>query len=198
MKFEESKTKECLMKAYVGESQARNRYTWFASRARKEGYRQIEAIFIETADNEKEHASVFYKFLVEGLGADKEAVMQVVNADYPIELSSDTYTNLINAAEGERAEFEDLYPSFAKVAEEEGYKEIAEHFRQIAKVEGKHMERYLGLAENIKAGKVFKREQKVVWKCRNCGYIVEAAEAPKKCPACSHPQEYFELFVKNW
>lgn len=195
--FAESKTKQNLMKAFAGESQARNRYTFFASKAKKEGFKQIEAIFIETADNEKEHAEIFYKHLVEKLGAE-EPVMIEFEAGYPVALSDNTATNLISAAKGEQEEWEDLYPTFAKVAEEEGFKDVANSFTQIAKVEKEHMDRYNALAENVKSGKVFKREEKVLWKCRNCGYILEAKEAPAKCPACQHARDYFELFCKNW
>ncbi|MFN4216550.1 MAG: rubrerythrin [Brevinematales bacterium] len=189
-----TKTAENLMKAFAGESQARNRYTYYASQARKEGFMQIEAIFMETADNEKEHAKVFFNYLVEGLGND---VMQEIQASYPVAFA-DTLSNLKSAAAGENEEWTHLYPEFAQVAEQEGFPEIAASFRAIAQVEARHEARYRKLAENVASSKVFKKDQKVLWKCRNCGFIVEAMEAPQMCPSCKHPQGYFEVFVETY
>lgn len=186
-----TKTAENLLKAFAGESQARNRYTFYASVADKEGYKQIKNLFIETADNEKEHAKRFYKFLVAGLEGELPAAIEIT-AGFPVALAT-TLDNLKAAADGENEEWSDLYPEFAKVAEEEGFSEIATAFRMIAKVEKHHEERYRKLAENVANGVVFKKSEKVVWKCSNCGYIHEGAEAPDKCPACAHPQSYFEL-----
>jgi len=189
-----TKTAENLLKAFAGESQARNRYTYYASQARKEGYMQIEAIFTETAENEKEHAKVFFQYLVEGLGSD---VMQEIQASYPVALG-DTLANLKSAAAGENEEWTKLYPQFADVADQEGFPEVADSFRAIAQVEAKHEARYRKLAENIASGKVFKKDTKVLWKCRNCGFIIEAVEAPKVCPSCKHPQGYFEVFAETY
>ncbi|URA09628.1 rubrerythrin [Thermospira aquatica] len=189
-----TKTAENLMKAFAGESQARTRYTYYASQAAKEGYMQIEAIFTETADNEKEHAKVFFKHLVEGLGND---VMQEIQASYPVALS-DTLSNLKSAAAGENEEWTKLYPEFADIAEKEGFPEVAASFRAIAQVEARHEARYRKLADNIEKGKVFKKDEKILWKCRNCGFIIEAKEAPQVCPSCKHPQSYFEVFVENY
>ena len=190
-----TKTAENLMKSFAGECQARTRYTYFASTALKEGYRQISNIFMETAENEKEHAKRFYKFLKD----DFQGEGIEINAAYPVELPTDTKTNLIYAAEGEHDENSNLYPTFAKIADEEGFPEIATAFRMIAKAEIAHEIRYRKLAANIDQGIVFKRESKdTLWKCGNCGFIFEGAEAPLKCPACLHPQEFFELFVENY
>ncbi|MDO5038318.1 rubrerythrin [Clostridium sp.] len=190
-----TKTAENLMKSFAGECQARTRYTYFASAALKEGYRQISNIFMETAENEKEHAKRFYKFLKD----DFQGEGIEINAAYPVELPTDTKTNLIYAAEGEHDENSNLYPTFAKIADEEGFPEIATAFRMIAKAEIAHEMRYRKLAANIDQGIVFKRESKdTLWKCGNCGFIFEGAEAPLKCPACLHPQEFFELFVENY
>jgi rubrerythrin len=186
-----TKTAENLLKAFAGESQARNRYTFYASVADKEGYKQIKNLFIETADNEKEHAKRFYKFLVAGLDGELPTAIEIT-ADFPVALGT-TLENLKAAAAGENEEWSDLYPAFAKVADEEGFPEIAVAFRMIAKVEQHHEERYKKLADNVANGLVFKKSEKVVWKCGNCGYIHEGAEAPDKCPACAHPQSYFEL-----
>ena len=185
-----TQTEKNLLKSFAGESQARTRYTFFASKAKKEGYRQIESIFLETARNEKEHAERFFKFL-EGGGVEIEAT-------YPAGVIGTTEENLKAAAEGENEEHTELYPHFADVAEEEGFPKIAVVFRKIAEVEKEHEERYLKLLENIKEGKVFKREEEVRWKCDNCGYVHEGTEAPEKCPACAHDQEYFELKEKNY
>jgi rubrerythrin len=188
-----SKTEKNLMKAFAGESQARNRYTYFASVANKEGFRQIEGVFLETADQEKEHAKVFYKHLVEGLGA-KTPQPIVIEADYPVALGN-TQQNLRSAAEGEREEWAELYKEFGNVAEEEGFTAIAESFRQISRAEKFHEERYVQFAELIEQDQVFRSEKELTWKCRNCGYIVEGAEAPLVCPACKHGQAHFEVFV---
>lgn len=190
-----TKTAENLMKAFAGESQARNRYTYFAKAALKEGYNQISDIFIETAENEKAHAKRFYNFLKD----DFQGEALELNASYPVELPTDTKTNLIYAAEGEHDENTNLYPTFAKVAEEEGFPEIAAAFRMIAKAEVAHEVRYRKLAANLVNGAVFKKDSdKTLWKCGNCGFIFEGAEAPVKCPACLHPQSFFEVFVENY
>jgi rubrerythrin len=191
-----TRTAENLLKAFAGESQARNRYTFYASAANKESYMQIKDLFLETADNEKEHAKIFYKFLLEGF-KDELPVGIEIKADYPV-AQGDTLTNLKSAAAGEHEEWEEIYPTFAKVADEEGFKEIAAAFRMIAKIELHHEARYKKLAENIENGTVFKKDGKVYWKCDNCGYIHEGIEAPEICPACQHPKGYFELFVENY
>lgn len=191
-------TKSCenLLKAFAGESQARNRYTFYASVANKEGYRQIEAIFLETADNEKEHAKVFYKHLLKGLkGALPTAVE--INAAYPV-AQGKTLDNLKAAAAGEKEEWTVLYKGFSEVADEEGFPEVAESFRNISLVEEKHEARYLKLAANIEDGKVFKKDETVSWKCGNCGYIHEGDNAPDECPACKHSQAHFEVFVETY
>lgn len=180
-----TETEKNLLKAFAGESQARNRYTYFASVARKEGYRQIEALFIETAENEREHAKRFFKFLE---GGDLE-----ITATYPAGKIGSTVENLKAAAAGEHEEWTDLYPAFAEVAKQEGFPEVAAAFTMIAKVEKEHEQRYLKLAANIEKGTVFKKEGTVRWKCRNCGYVHEGPGAPGKCPACLHPQEFFEI-----
>lgn len=191
-----TKTAENLLKSFAGESQARNRYTFYASVADKEGYKQIKNIFIETADNEKEHAKRFYKFLLEGL---KEALPTTVeiNAQYPVAQGT-TLENLKAAASGENEEWSELYPSFANTADEEGFKEIAEAFRFIAKAEKRHEIRYQKLADNIANDKVFKKDEKISWKCGNCGYVHEGNTAPQQCPACVHPQSHFEVFVEAY
>lgn len=191
-----TKTAENLLKAFAGESQARNRYTYYSSVADKEGYKQIKNIFIETADNEKEHAKRFYKFLLEGFCDELPAAIEI-NAMYPVAQGT-TLENLKAAASGENEEWTELYPSFAKIADEEGFPEIAVAFRMIASAEKSHETRYNKLAENVENDKVFKREEKVLWKCGNCGYVHEGPTAPDKCPACVHPQSYFEVFVENY
>jgi len=196
MNLKGTKTLENLMKAFAGESQARNRYTFYASVAKKEGYEQIAAIFTETADNEKEHAKVFFKHILEGMASELPITVHV-DADYPVELRT-TRENLKAAAAGENEEWTMLYPEFADVAEKEGFKDVANSFRQIAKVENRHEARYLKLLDNIEKCKVFKREEKVLWKCGNCGYILEAKEAPDVCPACKHPISYFQLFCETY
>jgi len=185
-----SKTEKNLLTAFAGESQARNRYTYFAGAARKEGFVQIADIFEETANQEKEHAKRFFKFLE---GGDVEIV-----GAFPAGVIGSTYDNLMAAAAGERHEHTEMYPGFAKVAKEEGFEAISMVITAIAVAEKQHEKRYVELAGNIKADKVFKRAQSVVWRCRNCGYIHQGAEAPQMCPACAHPQAYFELLGENW
>ena len=189
-----SKTAENLMKSFAGECQARTRYTYYSSVAKKEGYVQISNIFMETAENEKEHAKRFYKFLKNDYSGEQIEI----TAGYPVALYDDTLKNLKAAASGENEEWTDLYPTFAKIADEEGYPEIAAVYRQIAKVENHQEIRYNKLAKNIEEDKVFKKDETVLWKCNNCGYIYEGAEAPMACPACAHPQSYFEVFVENY
>lgn len=191
-----TKTAENLLKAFAGESQARNRYTYYASVADKEGYKQIKNIFIETADNEKEHAKRFYKFLLEGFQGELPAVVEITAA-FPIAQGT-TLENLKAAAGGENEEWSELYPNFAEVAEEEGFSEIATAFKMIASAEKRHETRYNKLAENIQNGMVFKKSEKILWKCTNCGYIHEGPCAPEQCPACIHPQAYFEIFVETY
>ncbi len=191
-----TKTAENLLKAFAGESQARNRYTYYASVADKEGYKQIKSIFIETADNEKEHAKRFYKFLLEGLQGELPAMIEIT-AGFPVAQGT-TLDNLKAAASGENEEWADLYPAFAKVAEEEGFPEVAAAFKMIASAEKRHETRYNKLAQNIEEGKVFKKDEKVLWKCGNCGYVHEGVGALDKCPACVHPQSYFEVFVETY
>lgn len=185
-----SKTEKNILTAFAGESQARNRYTYFASKAKKEGYEQISAIFTETADQEKEHAKRLFKYLE---GGEVE-----ITAAFPAGVIGDTVANLREAAGGEAYEEDDMYPSFAAVANEEGYPEVAATFLHIAKAEGFHKRRYAKLADNIEAGLVFKRPSKILWRCRNCGYPMESDHAPDKCPACEHPQAYFEIAPENW
>jgi len=185
-----TKTEKNLLAAFAGESQARNRYTYYASAAKKEGYEQIAAIFMETAENEKEHAKRFFKFLE---GGEVE-----ITASYPAGVIGTTAENLKEAAEGENMEHTKLYPEAAKIAEEEGFKEIAFLFRKVAEVEVHHEQRYLTLLKNLKEGRVFKREKKEKWICRNCGYIHEGSEAPEKCPTCEHPRAYFELLCDHF
>ena len=190
MEFKGSQTEKHLLEAFAGESQARTRYTFFASAARKEGYEQIAAIFEETSDNEKEHAKLFFKHLQGG--------MVEITAAYPAGVIASTAENLKAAAEGEKLEWGTLYPNFAEVAEEEGFSDIARTFRAIAKVEAYHERRYLKLLENVTKGKVFKKDKPIKWKCRNCGFVFEGAEAPEKCPVCSHPRSYFEVWCENY
>lgn len=179
-----------LLKAFAGESQARNRYTFAASVAKKEGYEQISAIFQETADNEKEHAKVFFDFLE---GGEVE-----IQASYPAGLTGNTLENLKAAAAGEKAEWTIIYQDFAETAKQEGFPEIHTAFKQIAEVEQKHETRYNKLAVNVSAGKVFRKDEIIRWKCRNCGYIFEGKEAPQLCPACKHPQAYYEVFAETY
>jgi len=185
-----TRTEKSLLIAFAGESQARNRYTYFASQAKKEGYEQIAGIFLETADNEKEHAKRLFKFLE---GGELE-----ITASYPAGIIADTKENLKAAAAGENYEHTKMYPEFARLAEEEGFPEIAAVLRAIAVAEKQHEKRYLALIENIEKNRVFNREKVVRWKCRNCGYIYEGTEPPEKCPACAHPRAYFELLSENY
>jgi len=188
-----SQTEKNLLKAFAGESQARNRYTYFASQAKKEGFEQISSIFLETADNEKEHAKVFFKYLEESGGKPVK-----IEAEYPAGKISTTKENLLAAAEGEKLEFSELYPNFEKVAREEGFDNIADSFKEIAEVEEQHEKRYRKLLENLKSGNVFKKPGEVKWKCRNCGYVHLGINAPEVCPACKHPQAYYELLAENY
>lgn len=186
-----TKTLENLMKAFAGECQARTRYTYFASVAGKEGYKQIQNIFMETAENEKEHAKVFMKLALEHLDGENPAPVDI-NATYPFAFG-DTLANLKSAAEGEHEEWDVDYPAFAQIAKEEGFASIAASFTVIAKVEKHHEERYRKLLENIENGTVFKKDGKVFWKCINCGYVHEGDAALELCPACKHPKSYFQL-----
>ncbi len=185
-----TKTEKNLLASFAGESQARNRYTYFASVAKKAGYEQIAAIFLETADNEKEHAKRFFKLLK---GGDLE-----IQASYPAGVIGDTAQNLEAAAAGENLEWTKLYKEAEGTARQEGFEEIAVQFKEIAEVEEEHEKRYRKLLKNIKEGKVFKKATTVKWKCRNCGYVHEGDEAPEKCPACAHPQAYYELLCENY
>lgn len=187
-----TKTLVNLMCAFAGESQARTRYTFFASTAKKEGFVHISNIFMETAENEKEHAKIFYKYVVEKMQGEEFPVMTDIAATFPCILSS-TYDNLMAAAAGENEEWTKDYPMFAQIAEEEGFNDIAASFRNIAKVEKEHEERYKSLAQEVKDGTVFKKDDIVAWKCINCGFVFEGKQAPKLCPACKHPQAYFEV-----
>jgi len=189
-KLKGTKTEKNLLTAFAGESQARNRYTYFASQAKKEGYEQIAFIFEETANQEKEHAKRLFKFLE---GGEVE-----ISASFPAGLIGTTLENLKAAAAGERYEHSEMYPGFAKVAREEGFDTIAAVFEAIAVAEKQHEKRYNALAANIEAGRVFKRDEQVVWRCRNCGYLHVGTEAPESCPACAHPQAYFELLGENY
>ena len=190
MDFNGSQTEKNVLAAFAGESQARTRYTFFASVARKEGYEQIAGIFEETLANEKEHAELFFKHLKGG--------MVEIKAAYPAGVIGSTADNLKAAAAGEKLEWGSLYPNFADVAAQEGFKDVALTFRMIAKVEAYHERRYNKLLETLQAGKVFKKDQPIKWKCRNCGFVYEGAEAPEKCPVCAHPRAYFEQWVENY
>ena len=173
-----TKTEANLMAAFAGESQARNKYTYYASKAKKEGYEQIAALFLETANNEKEHAKIWFKLLHDGI--------------------ADTATNLLDAAEGENYEWTDMYDSFAKTAEEEGFPELAARFRLVGAIEKHHEERYRALLRNIEMAEVFAKSEVKVWECRNCGHIVVGTQAPEVCPTCNHPQSYFEVHAENY
>ena len=185
-----TQTEKNLLKAFAGESQARNRYTYFAGVARKEGYEQIANTLIETANNEKEHAKVFFKHLE---GGELE-----ITATYPAGIIKDTKTNLEASAAGEKLEWTILYANFGKIAKDEGFSEVARSFAEIAKVERFHEARYRKLIGNIEKGEVFKKSASVKWHCSNCGYVFEGVEAPKECPACKHPQAYYELLAENY
>ncbi len=178
MNLKGTKTEKNLMEAFAGESQARNKYTYYASKAKKEGYEQIASLFLETADNEKEHAKIWFKLLHDGIGS--------------------TIDNLKDAAEGENGEWTDMYARMEREAREEGFIDIANLFKGVAAIEKEHEERYLALLKNIENGSVFKKNQKVVWICRNCGHIVDSEQAPEKCPVCDHPKAYFQLRVINY
>ncbi|NVM31050.1 MAG: rubrerythrin family protein [Candidatus Helarchaeota archaeon] len=185
-----TQTEKNILTAFAGESQARNKYTFFASVARKEGYRQIHNIFLETAANEKEHAERLFKFLEGGTAE--------IKAEFPAGVIGNTVENLKEAAAGENYEWTEMYPGFADVADKEGFPEVAGAMRSIAVAEKQHEKRYNELRENIEKGRVFKRDKPVKWRCSNCGYIHEGTEAPEVCPACNHKQEYFELLGENW
>jgi rubrerythrin len=185
-----TQTEKNLMKAFAGESQARNRYTYFASKAAKEGFVQISDIFTETANQEKEHAKRFFNFL--------EGGMLEITASFPAGVVGTTLENLLAAAAGEYEEHSDLYPGFAKVARSEGFEAVAMLFEKISVAEKQHEKRYRDLAANVQAGKVFKKDKKVTWRCRNCGYVHDGEEAPEMCPACTHPQAHFELLGENY
>jgi rubrerythrin len=190
MEFKGSQTEKNLLAAFAGESQARTRYTFFSSVAKKEGYEQISAIFQETSDNEKEHAQLFFNHL-------KGGTVEIMAA-YPAGIIGTTAQNLLAGAEGEKLEWGTLYPGFAEVAEKEGFKEAAVTFRMVAKVEAYHERRYRKLLANVEQGKVFKRDSPIKWKCRNCGYVYEGSEAPEKCPVCHHPKSFFEVWTENY
>ena len=185
-----TKTEKNLLASFAGESQARNRYTYFASVARKAGYEQISAIFLETAENEKEHAKRFFKFLE---GGDLK-----IDATYPAGVIGETPANLEAAIAGENLEWTKLYKEAEEIARQEGFEEIANQFKEIAEVEKQHERRYRKLLKNIKEGRVFKKDTVVKWKCRNCGYVYEGKEAPEECPACAHPQGFYELLCENY
>ena len=190
MSLKGTKTEQNLLKAFAGESQARNRYTMFAKIAKKEGYEQIAQMFLETADNELEHAKLFFRHL--------EGGMVEITATYPAGFEGNTQENLLAAANGEQEEWEDLYPEFAKIAEEEGFPKVAATFRMIAKIEKEHEERYRKLLKNVKEDLVFKSETEVMWVCRKCGHIHFGKKAPGVCPVCKHPQAYFERKASNY
>jgi rubrerythrin len=190
MELKGSRTEKNLLAAFAGESQARTRYSFFASAAKKEGYEQISAIFSETSENEKEHAKLFFSHLK---GGDTE-----ITATYPAGIIGTTSQNLKLSAEGEKMEWGTLYPGFGQVAEEEGFPAIARTFRQIAKVESYHERRYRKLLESLEKGESFKKSVPEHWKCRNCGYVHEGLESPLKCPVCDHPRAYFELYCENY
>jgi len=195
MEFKDSQTAGNLMKAFAGESQARNRYTFYSKIAMKEGYQQIGGIFLETAENEHEHAKLFFKALLKhGMN---EQVVEINGAGYPVAMDS-TLKNLEYAANGEKEEWSDLYPHFAEVALAEGYQDVATLFKLIAVIEKHHEERYRKLWNNIKDLAVFKKDGKVFWKCRKCGHVVMSIVAPEECPVCAHPQAYFEILTENY
>lgn len=185
-----TKTEKNILIAFAGESQARNRYTYFASKAKKEDYEQISGIFLETADNEKEHAKRLFKFLE---GGEAE-----INAAFPAGVIGETKENLKAAAEGENHEYTTMYPEFARIADEEEFPEVAEAMRSIAVAEKQHEKRYLAFMDNLNNNRIFRRDEVVKWRCRNCGYIHEGNEPPEKCPACDHSRAYFELLGENW
>lgn len=190
MELKGSQTEQNLMKAVAGEAQARNRYTFYASAARNEGFIQISNLFLETADNEKEHAKVFFN-LLEGGAVE-------FTASYPAGPTGTTAANLLAAAEGEREEWGELYPTFAETADKEGFGRVAEAFRRIAEVEAFHERRYRKLLENVSSGRVFVKDSVTFWKCGNCGYVHEGLEAPEVCPACAHPRSYYEVWTEPY
>ena len=190
MELKGSKTEKNLMAAFAGESQARNRYTYFAGKAKKEGFRQISEIFEETANHEREHAKRLFKFMQ---GGEVE-----ITGSFPSGTIGDTVDNLKAATSGENHEWTEMYPSFAKVARDEGFENIATVFDSIAVAEKQHEKRYLALAENISNGKVFSKDETIKWRCMNCGYLHEGTGAPDECPACAHPQAHFEVLGENW
>ena len=190
MNIKGTNTEQNLLKAFAGESQARNRYTFFASAAKKEGYEQIASIFTETAEQEKEHAKTFFKYL--------EGGMLEITASFPAGMIGTTAENLEASAEGENEEWTLLYPEFAKTAEEEGFKAVAATFRSIAKVEAEHEKRYRKLLQNVVENKVFEKDEEVEWQCRNCGYVHKGKKALQSCPSCQHPQSYFEVKKTNY
>jgi len=190
MSIKGTKTEQNLLKSFAGESQARNRYTFFAGKARKEGFEQIAAFFEETAAQEKEHAKLFFKFL--------EGGMVEITATFPAGVIGSTADNLLASAEGEHEEWDLVYPEFAKIAETEGFPKIAEAFKLVATVEKRHEERYRKLLKNVKNDETFKRSGKMEWACRNCGYIHHGEAAPESCPCCDHPKAYFELEADNF
>ncbi|MCF7912145.1 MAG: rubrerythrin family protein [Candidatus Cloacimonetes bacterium] len=195
MEFKDSQTAGNLMKAFAGESQARNRYTFYSKIAMKEGYQQIGGIFLETAGNEQEHAKLFFKALLKhGMN---EQVVEINGAGYPVAMDS-TLKNLDYAANGEKEEWSELYPHFAEVALAEGYPDVATLFKLISAIEKHHEERYRKLWNNVKDLAVFKKDGKVFWQCRKCGHIVSAIEAPEECPVCAHPKAYFEILTENY
>ena len=190
MELRGSQTEKNLLATFAGESQARTRYTFFASVAKKEGYEQISAIFQETADNEKEHAALFFKLLKGGLAE--------ITASYPAGVIGTTAENLREAAEGEKMEWGTLYPNFAQVAEEEGFSDVARTFRMVAEVEKYHERRYRKLLANVEQGKVFQKDAPIQWKCRNCGHVHKGKKAPERCPVCDHTRSYFEVWCENY
>jgi rubrerythrin len=190
MKLKGTKTEKNILTAFAGESQARNRYTYFASQAKKEGFEQISYIFEETANQEKEHAKRLFKFL--------EGGQVEITGTFPAGVIAKTTDNLKEGAEGEHYEWTEMYPTFARVAREEGFEDIAKVFEAIAIAERQHEKRYLALKANVDSGRVFKREEAVVWRCRNCGYLHTGKEALDTCPACAHPKAHFELLGENW
>ena len=190
MAIKGTRTEQNLLAAFAGESQARNRYTFFASAAKKEGFEQIAAIFLETAENEKEHAKRFFKFL--------EGGMAQFTATFPAGIIGTTAQNLKSAAEGEHEEWTALYPTAADIADQEGFRDVAAAFRYIARVEVEHEKRFRALLANVEAGRVFKKSEKETWICRNCGYHHEGEEAPDQCPTCLHPRSYFEIWKENY
>jgi len=185
-----TRTEKNLLASFAGESQARNRYTFFSNAAKKEGFEQIAGVFTETAEQEKEHAKRFFKYL--------EGGSLEITASFPAGIIGSTKENLAAAAAGENEEWSEMYPKFAEIADEEGFKEIAVTFRMIAKVEAEHEARYRKLLANVEANKVFEKEEEILWQCRNCGFVFKGKKAPAKCPACQHPQAYFEPMKQNY